>query len=133
MEQMMSYSEFLKRVKVGIVTEGGNCPVTPGLTLFQGKWTDQVLYVLCIYDTIRFGELKKNLPGITNTMLTSTLKGLEAKGIVRREQFNEIPPHTEYSFTEKGRDLYPIFYAMMNWGYKYENDFYGDPNAEQER
>ena len=48
------------------------------------------------------------------------------EGIVHREQFNEIPPHVEYSFTEKGKDLYPIFYAMMNWGYKYEQDFYGN-------
>ena len=63
MEQMMSYNEFLKRVKKGIVTEAGNCPVTPGLSLFQGKWTDQVLYVLCIYDSIRFGELKKIFRG----------------------------------------------------------------------
>lgn len=54
MEQMMSYNEFLEQVKKGIVTEAGNCPVTPALTLFQGKWTDQVLYVLCIYDHIRF-------------------------------------------------------------------------------
>lgn len=130
MEQMMSYEKFLKEVKVGIVTECGNCPVTPALTLFQGKWTDQVLYALCVRDTIRFGELKRELPGITNTMLTATLKDLEAKGIVHREQFNEIPPHVEYSFTEKGRDLYPIFYAMMNWGYKYENDFYGEQSEQ---
>ena len=132
MEQMMSYDEFLKLVKEGIVTESGNCPVTPGLTLFQGKWADQVLYVLCIYDSIRFGELKRNLPGITNTMLTATLKDLKAKGIVHREPFNEIPPHVEYSFTEKGRDLYPIFYAMMNWGYKYEKDFYGNGDTQGE-
>ena len=132
MEQMMSYNDFLDQVKKGIVTESGNCPVTPALTLFQGKWTDQVLYVLCIYDHIRFGELKKELPGVTNTMLTATLKDLEAKGIVHREQFNEIPPHVEYSFTEKGRDLYPIFYAMMNWGYKYEKDFYDTGNKPQD-
>ena len=130
MERMMSYDEFLKKVKVGIVTESGNCPVTPGLTLFQGKWTDQVLYVLCIYDTIRFGELKREFPGITNTMLTATLKDLEANGIVHREQYNEIPPRVEYSFTEKGRDLFPIFYAMMNWGYKYEKDFYKEKPEE---
>ena len=132
MDQMMTYNEFLDNVKKGIVTESGNCPVTPALTLFQGKWTDQVLYVLCIYDHIRFGELKKELPGVTNTMLTATLKDLEAKGIVHREQFNEIPPHVEYSFTEKGRDLYPIFYAMMNWGYKYEKDFYDTENEPQD-
>ena len=132
MEQMMSYEKFLKELKIGLVTEAGNCPVTPGLTLFQGKWTDQVLYVLCIRDTIRFGELKRMLPGITNTMLTATLKDLEASGIVHREQYNEIPPRVEYSFTQKGRDLYPIFYAMMNWGYKYEKDFYKEPQEDND-
>ena len=117
---VMSYEEFLKQVKVGIVTPKGNCPVTPVLLLFQGKWKNQVIYELCIHDKVRFGELKKALSGITNSMLATTLRSLEEDGIVSREQFNEIPPRVEYSFTEKGRDLLPVFYAMMNWGFKYE-------------
>lgn len=119
MEEKMSYKEFLVRVKEGIVTPSGNCPVTPVLLLLQGKWKSQVLYELCVNDIMRFGQLKKNLPGITNTMLTSTLRELEADGVIVRKQFNEIPPHVEYSFSQKGRDLMPIFYAMMNWGFKY--------------
>ena len=119
MEEKMSYQEFLVRVKEGIVTPSGNCPVTPVLLLLQGKWKSQVLYELCVNDIVRFGQLKKNLPGITNTMLTSTLHELEANGVIVRKQFNEIPPHVEYSFSQKGRDLMPIFYAMMNWGFKY--------------
>lgn len=55
-------------------------------------------------------------------MLTSTLRELEGYGLIKREQFNEIPPHVEYFFTEKGRDLMPVFYAMMNWGFQYEAD-----------
>ena len=47
------------------------------------------------------------------------LKELEADGLVHREQFNEIPPHVEYSLTERGRDLLPVFCAMANWGLKY--------------
>ena len=117
---VMSYEEFLKQVKVGIVTPKGNCPVTPVLLLFQAKWKNQVIYELCIHDKVRFGELKKALSGITNSMLATTLRSLEEDGIVSREQFNEIPPRVEYSFTEKGRDLLPVFYAMMNWGFKYE-------------
>ena len=54
-------------------------------------------------------------------MLTNSLRELEADGLISREQFNEIPPRVEYSFTQKGRDLMPVFYAMMNWGFKYEN------------
>lgn len=123
MQNQMSYEEFLKRVKEGIVTPSGNCPVTPVLLMLQGKWRNQVLYELCIYDTVRFGQLKKNLPGITNTMLTSTLRGLEEDGLIVRKQFNEIPPHVEYSFSQKGKDLMPIFYEMMNFGFKYEDDY----------
>lgn len=127
MDEVMSYEEFLIRVKEGIVTEQGNCPITPLLVMLQGKWKNQVLYELCIHDTVRFGELKRALPGITNTMLTSTLRDLEGNGLIERRQFNEIPPHVEYSFTQKGRDLYPVFYEMVNWGFKYEKDLYQEP------
>lgn len=119
MDKVMSYDEFLDRVKEGIETEAGNCPVTSTILVFNGKWKAQVLYELCMYDKVRFGQLKKDLGGITNTMLTTTLRELEADGLINREQFNEIPPRVEYSFSEKGRDLIPIFYAMMNWGFKY--------------
>ena len=68
---------------------------------------------------IRFGELKKELGGITNTMLTSSLRELEQDGLVNRMQFNEIPPHVEYSLSDKGKDLLPVFYEMTKWGFKY--------------
>lgn len=118
----MSYEEYLEKVKQGIVTENGNCPVTPLLLMIQGKWKAQILYELCMYDTVRFGQLKRDLEGITNTMLTSALRELEEDGLVHREQFNEVPPHVEYSFTEMGRDLQPIFYAIMQWGFKHEKE-----------
>ncbi len=52
-------------------------------------------------------------------MLTSTLRDLEALGIVHCEQFNEIPPHVEYSLTEKGKALLPVFTELAKWGEKY--------------
>lgn len=119
MKQAMSYEEFLVKVKEGIYNEQGECPVTPVLVMLQGKWKNQILYELCMSDTVRFGQLKKALTGITNTMLASALKELEADGLISRKQFNEIPPHVEYSFTKKGKDLMPVFYAMMNWGFEY--------------
>ena len=118
----MTYEEFTEKVGSVILTENGNCPVTPVIQMLQGKWKTQILYELCIYDTVRFGVLKKDLPGITNTMLTSALRDLEADGFINRVQFNEIPPHVEYSFTERGKDLMPIFYEIMKWGFKHEND-----------
>lgn len=121
----MSYEEYLENVKKGIVTKDGNCPVTPLLVMLQGRWKSQLMYEMCIYDTVRFGQLKKDLPGITNTMLTKSLRELEEDGLIHREQFNEIPPHVEYSLTEMGRDLLPVFYSIMNWGFKHEKELYG--------
>ena len=91
----------------------------PVVTMLQGKWKLQVIYELIIQSPMRFGELRKALSGITNTMLTNVLRDLEADGLVDRIQYNEIPPHVEYSLTDKGRDLLPVFYAITDWGLKY--------------
>ena len=119
MEKEMSYEEYIENVKQGILTDAGNCPVTPLLLMLQGKWKFQIIYELCIKDPLRFGELKKNIEGITNTMLTNSLRALEKDGLVSRIQFNEIPPHVEYSLTDKGKALLPIFYEITKWGFKY--------------
>ena len=128
--EYMSYEEYLVNVKKGIVTGDGNCPVTPLLLMLQGRWKSQLMYEMCIYDTVRFGQLKKDLPGITNTMLTKALRELEGDGLISREQFNEIPPHVEYSLTDMGRDLLPVFYAIMNWGFQHEQELYEGTEAE---
>lgn len=118
-KDVMSYDEYMAKVKQGIVTDAGNCPVTSLLIMLQGKWKFQIIYELCIKSPIRFGELRKNIAGITNTMLTGSLRELEADGLVSRIQYNEIPPHVEYSLTEMGHDLLPVFYEMTKWGFKY--------------
>ena len=64
MDHIMTYEEYLRDVKKGIVTDLGNSPVTPLLLMLQGNWKTQILYELCIHDTARFGTLKKELPGI---------------------------------------------------------------------
>lgn len=115
----MNYEEYTEKVKLGVLTDAGNCPVTPLLEMLQGKWKFQIIYELCIKDPIRFGELKKAITGITNTMLTTSLRDLEKDGLVSRIQFNEIPPHVEYSLTQKGKDLLPVFYEMTKWGFKH--------------
>ena len=102
-----------------ILTDDGNCPVTPVVQMLQGKWKLQILYELCIKCPMRFGELKKVLKPITNTALTNALKDLEADELVQRIQYNEMPLRVEYSLTEKGRDLLPVFYAISQWGMKY--------------
>lgn len=119
MNNDMSYEEYTHAVKNLILTESGNCPVISLVTMLQGKWKLQILYELCIKEPIRFSELRKMIAGITNTMLTASLRELEQDELVSRVQFNEIPPRVEYSLTEKGRALLPVFYEMTRWGLKY--------------
>lgn len=95
------------------------CPVKKTLDLFQGKWTLRIIYELSKKDSLRFGALKCAIPGISNTVLAATLKALEQEGLVSRTQFNEIPPHVEYSLTESSKALNSVFRAMSEWGSKY--------------
>lgn len=117
MNKDMTAEEYLQRILSGNVQE--NCPMRRTLDMLSGKWRTHIIYELCKRPTCRFGELKKAVPRITNTMLTATLRDLEQLGIVHREQFNEIPPHVEYSLTEKGRALLPVFFELAKWGENY--------------
>lgn len=114
MKKTLTAEEYLHRVMTAEVKE--DCPMRRTLELLNGKWRTHVIYELCKKSSCRFGELKKAVPRITNTMLTSTLRDLEEVGIVHREQFNEIPPHVEYSLTEKGKALLPVFTELAKWG-----------------
>ncbi|MGN0544373.1 MAG: winged helix-turn-helix transcriptional regulator [Acutalibacteraceae bacterium] len=113
----ISYDEYKSLVEKTDLN--ADCPVKRLLGIFAGKWHIRVIFELTKVDKIRFGNLKKRIGDITNTMLANTLKELEDNGIVLREQFNEIPPHVEYSLSESGKEMYPIFYEMALWGSKY--------------
>lgn len=105
------------KTSIDILTEEvENCPIYKTMLLFQGKWNVWVLFELNRNSNMRFGELKKAIPGISNTMLASTLKSLEEQNLVKRIQFNEIPPHVEYSATNKAKELNKIFDEMAKWG-----------------
>ena len=99
MKKNLTAEEYLNRVMSENVSE--RCPMRRTLELLSGKWRTHIIYELCKKPACRFGELKKAVPRITSTMLTNTLRDLVQLGIVHREQFNEIPPHVEYSLTEK--------------------------------
>lgn len=114
MKKELTPQEYLNKVMTTNVSD--NCPMRRTLELISGKWRTHIIYELCKNETCRFGELKKAMPRITNTMLTNTLRDLESLGIVNRKQFNEIPPHVEYSLTEKGKALLPVFTELAKWG-----------------
>lgn len=93
-----------------------------GFDIMQTKWCGKILFELCQKNSMRFGELKKSLPDISNVVLTSALKSMAEKGLVIREQYNEIPPHVEYSLTPKGKGLIPICYQIARWEEKFSNN-----------
>ncbi len=86
------------------------------MSLIQGKYKMFILYTLACYDVVRFNEMKKYIGEISYKTLSSTLKGLEADGLIHREEYPQIPPKVEYSLSEKGRSLIPILDAMCDWG-----------------
>jgi len=92
------------------------CRVEDALSILVGKWKPIILLHLMKEGTQRFSELKRNVPGITQKMLTKQLRELEAEDIIQRVVYPEVPPKVEYSITEYGRSLEPILEAMHEWG-----------------
>lgn len=100
-------------------TEEYRSPAEVTISVVGGKWK---ILILCRlqHGVARFGELKKVIPGITQTMLTQQLRELEEDGVVQRKIFPEIPPRVEYSLTRFGESLVPVLDAMSAWGQQYQ-------------
>ena len=92
-----------------------NCPVRNVLSRIGDKWSMLVLFTLETNKNQRFKELQRNIPDISQKMLTTTLKMLEGDNLVHREAFPEIPPRVEYSLTDKGQSLLPLIDNLMVW------------------
>lgn len=86
------------------------------LKVLSGKWKLKVLWEVSSYDNIRFNQLQKNIEGISSIMLTRVLKDLIENKLVLRTQFNEVPPHVEYSLTDLGKSLCPIIKLLEDFG-----------------
>ena len=95
------------------------CPVETTLTLISDKWKVLILRDL-MNGTLRFGELKKSVTGISQKVLTANLRNMEENGLLTREVFPEVPPRVEYTLTELGHSMEPILDAMDKWGTAYQ-------------
>lgn len=95
-----------------------SCPVRSVLDGIGGKWSILILDILGEKGTLRFNEISKALKDISQKMLTSTLRLLEADGIISRRIYAEIPPRVEYELTDLGRDLLPNIRNLIDWSYK---------------
>ncbi len=93
-----------------------NCPVQHSLKFIGGKWRIGIIWSLRS-NCRRFGELKRDVLGITEKMLIQELRHLESLGVIYRKAYNEIPPKVEYSLTERGKTLIPLLENIISWGY----------------
>lgn len=96
----------------------GKCPYVTSQRLLAGKWTILILYTLS-GGVMRFGELQRRLPGITQATLTKELRALESYRLLNRHVYPEVPPKVEYSLTEVGRKFLPVLDRMKEWGEAY--------------
>ena len=92
-----------------------NCPIRNILSRVGDKWSMLVLFTLETNDNLRFKELQRNIPDISQKMLTATLKMLEADGFISRVAFPEVPPRVEYSLSDKGKSLLPLIGNLLTW------------------
>lgn len=96
--------------------EPEQCRVDNALGILVGKWKPIILLHLLKEGTQRFSELKRNIPGITQKMLTNQLRELEEEDIIERKVYPQVPPKVEYTITPYGQSLRPILDAMHEWG-----------------
>ncbi|WUO26508.1 helix-turn-helix transcriptional regulator [Streptomyces sp. NBC_00287] len=91
------------------------CGVDAAMDVIGGKWKVLILWALAVRPH-RFGELRRELHGVTEKVLAAHLRELEADGIVHREEYDEVPPHVEYSLTPKGVTLNAALEPLGVWG-----------------
>ena len=109
------------------MSQAHNCPCSPecvlqgALNTIGGKWKLPILCSLLANGASRYNELLKNTRGISNTMLSKTLRELEDDGLVERSEYLEVPVRVEYELTDKARKLQPILTDLIRWALADEN------------
>lgn len=100
------------------------CPLAEALAMLSGKWKMRILCGLLADGPLRYNEISKRLGSITPAVLSTSLKELEADGLIIREVFTETPVRVEYSLTERGEQLWPILHRLAHWsmGVPFDSD-----------
>lgn len=105
-----------------------SCPVRNVLNRICDKWSMLVIYSLEQTPALRFGELNRMIPDISQKMLTVTLRTLEEDGLVRRKIYAQVPPRVEYSLSERGISLLPSLNSLIQWAKKEMDGIIQDRN-----
>ena len=98
------------------------CPVATTVQIIGSKWKLLILRNL-LSRPWRFNELKKDLEGNSQKVLTDSLRSMEEDGIITRTVYPEVPPHVEYALSDLGESMRPILDAMKDWGINYKKQY----------
>ena len=93
-----------------------SCPVTFTTRIMGGKWKARLVWALTREGVLRFSDLRRSCPPISDRILSKELRDLEGWGLIARTEYPVVPPRTEYSLTPLGRTLEPVMAAMASWG-----------------
>jgi len=111
----MVTNEKTAKTSVESSCTANSCEIRDSFMMIGGKWKSMILYVLSTQGIVRFNQLKKTVSGISQKMLTQQLRELERDGLINRQAFPKVPPHVEYSISELGLSLGPIYQAIHGW------------------
>ncbi len=103
------------------------CAVEAAIGLIDGKWKSVILFHL-MERTMRFNEIRRQIPAVTQRMLTNQLRELEEDGLITRKVYAQVPPKVEYSLSPLGRSMEPVLLALKSWGDAHIG-LYGKPAA----
>ena len=112
----MKVQDLTKLLESGKKTPDEICPVLYVMSILGQRWKLPILWHLADEGTLRYNEIKRGIPLITNIMLTQALRELERSQLVDRLNYDTIPPHVEYSLSERGKTLIPILKDIHTWG-----------------
>lgn len=112
-----------------VVINGYNCGLGAAFQVVGGKWKAVILWLLNERPH-RFGELKRQLPGISERILINQLREMENDGIILRHDFKQVPPKVEYSVTPVGQTLNTALCPLSEWGLQYERELQAGPDVD---
>lgn len=96
----------------------GQCPFVTAQKILTGKWTLLIMQHLSS-QTMRFNELQRALPALTQATLTKQLRNMEQNGLIVRTVYNQVPPKVEYALSDLGLQFKPVLDSLEAWGYQY--------------
>lgn len=114
------------------VDENGGVDIRPfnyAMNLIGGKWKMQILFWLWKQETMRYGELRRAIEGVSHKMLSSQLDELEQDCLIIRTEYPQVPPKVEYSLSEIGKTLMPVLHEICLWGHEHLNDKKDNPQT----